>query len=164
MPEDFLQGASPRATELLIEEWSAHVDATDALDGLTAEQAGARPDGWPYSIAQQVAHMLFWQRHMHEELEKGEAVEVSTAAASWPDVAVEDWPRVRDDFLAILEKNKELARDADLLQRPYREGKSFSLGVKLLNMVTHDSYHLGQVVLMRRLLGAWPPPAGGDTW
>jgi hypothetical protein len=24
--------------------------------------------------------------------------------------------------------------------------------------------HLGQVVLLRRLLGAWPPPGGGDTW
>ncbi len=23
---------------------------------------------------------------------------------------------------------------------------------------------IGQIVLLRRLLGSWPPPSGGDTW
>jgi uncharacterized damage-inducible protein DinB len=30
--------------------------------------------------------------------------------------------------------------------------------------IVHNSHHLGQVVMVRRLLGAWPPPGGGDTW
>lgn len=32
---------------------------------------------------------------------------------------------------------------------------------QLINLISHDSYHLGQIVLLRRLLGAWPPPSGG---
>src|SRR5262245_30285605 len=28
----------------------------------------------------------------------------------------------------------------------------------------HNSYHFGQIVLLRQELGAWPPPRGGDTW
>jgi hypothetical protein len=28
----------------------------------------------------------------------------------------------------------------------------------------HNSYHVGQVVLLRQLLAAWPPPSGGLTW
>ena len=31
-------------------------------------------------------------------------------------------------------------------------------------LALHNSYHLGQIVLLRRILGAWPPPSGGDTW
>jgi hypothetical protein len=30
--------------------------------------------------------------------------------------------------------------------------------------IVHNSHHLGQLVLLRRLIGAWPPPQGGDTW
>jgi hypothetical protein len=28
----------------------------------------------------------------------------------------------------------------------------------------HNSYHLGQVVQLRQMLGAWPPASGGLTW
>jgi hypothetical protein len=28
----------------------------------------------------------------------------------------------------------------------------------------HNSYHLGQVVLVRSALGEWPPKEGSDTW
>jgi hypothetical protein len=30
--------------------------------------------------------------------------------------------------------------------------------------IVHNSHHLGQVVLLRRPIGAWPPARGGDTW
>jgi len=28
----------------------------------------------------------------------------------------------------------------------------------------HNSYHLGQIVMLREAFGVWPPPRGGDTW
>jgi uncharacterized damage-inducible protein DinB len=28
----------------------------------------------------------------------------------------------------------------------------------------HTSHHLGQVILLRQMLGAWPPPSGSYTW
>jgi len=31
-------------------------------------------------------------------------------------------------------------------------------------MGQHVSYHVGQIALLRRMMGAWPPPGGGDTW
>ncbi|MGG3196403.1 hypothetical protein ABEP92_22145 [Priestia aryabhattai] len=31
----------------------------------------------------------------------------------------------------------------------------------LRNIASHNSYHLGEIVIMRRLNGAWPPPTGG---
>jgi len=31
-------------------------------------------------------------------------------------------------------------------------------------IASHTSYHAGQVVLVRQMLGTWPPPSGGVTW
>jgi len=33
-----------------------------------------------------------------------------------------------------------------------------------LHVATHNAHHLGQVILLRQLTGAWPPPAGSWTW
>jgi hypothetical protein len=34
----------------------------------------------------------------------------------------------------------------------------------LVDNHAHNGHHLGQVVLMRQMLGAWPPPSGSYTW
>lgn len=31
-------------------------------------------------------------------------------------------------------------------------------------MASHLSYHLGELVLLRRIFGNWPPPTGGYVW
>lgn len=37
--------------------------------------------------------------------------------------------------------------------------------IKMLHTIaSHNSYHVGQVVAVRQLLGSWPPPSGGLTW
>jgi hypothetical protein len=164
MTEEILTTASPKAIALLIEEWTGHTDASDVLDGLTPTQAVTKLEGWPYTIGEQVAHMLFWQRLSHQEIETDTLIEVPSAAMGWPAVTEKDWPRVRDEFLAGLEKSREMVRNPEILNRRYHAEVNFTVGVKLLSLATHDSYHLGQVALMRRLLGAWPPPGGGDTW
>ena len=164
MSEEILTGASPKATELLIEDWTGFTNASDILDGLTPAQAvNKRPDWpWPYSVAEQVAHMLFWQEHTLTTIKTGTEPEVPTAAVSWPAVTEADWPRVKDEFLAGLERSREVARDSETLNRVL--GSNYTVGVKLLSQITHDSYHLGQVVLLRRMMGAWPPSGGGNTW
>jgi uncharacterized damage-inducible protein DinB len=39
-----------------------------------------------------------------------------------------------------------------------------TLEAMLWQTVAHNSYHVGQIAMIRRALGAWPPRAGGDTW
>jgi len=34
----------------------------------------------------------------------------------------------------------------------------------LVHVATHNAHHLGQVILLRQLLGVWPPPSGSWTW
>lgn len=68
------------------------------------------------------------------------------------------------DILSALAKNKEFERDPELLAKAFGDRKPYKVGVRLLIMAKHDSYPPGQVVMMRRVMGAWPPPAGGDMW
>ena len=39
-----------------------------------------------------------------------------------------------------------------------------TLEAVLWQMVAHNSYHVGQIAMVRRALGAWPPRGGGDSW
>jgi uncharacterized damage-inducible protein DinB len=43
-------------------------------------------------------------------------------------------------------------------------GVSSSVRAILWQTMAHNSYHVGQIAMLRRCLGAWPPRAGGDTW
>jgi uncharacterized damage-inducible protein DinB len=45
------------------------------------------------------------------------------------------------------------------------EKRAKSSPLQMLHAIAaHNSYHLGQVVVLRQMLGAWPPPSGGLTW
>ena len=39
-----------------------------------------------------------------------------------------------------------------------------TLEAVLWQMVAHTSYHVGQIAMVRRVLGVWPPRGGGDSW
>jgi uncharacterized damage-inducible protein DinB len=160
--DPILTGASPEATRALLEEASEFTPASRALDGLTAERALMKPADSPYSVAEIVSHMVFWQRYVMATIE-GEAVEdISSATTGWATVNLEDWPRLKDEFLANLERCCEMARNAAELERVPSGNRT--VGYRLLSHAGHNAYHLGQIVLLRRILGLWPPPGGGDTW
>jgi uncharacterized damage-inducible protein DinB len=164
MSSEPIKGPSTVATEKLVEVWQGFTYASDLLDGLTPEQAVTKLETWPYSVAEQVAHMVFWQRHALNEIEKGVDETVPIASDNWPAVTLKDWPRLKDEVLANLDKNKEIARDAEMLKQPLLTSGTITVGAFMLQQVTHDCYHLGQVALLRRLMGAWSPPNGGNTW
>ena len=66
--------------------------------------------------------MLYWQRNDFETIETGSEPDAPTPAEDWPPVTEDDWPRVKDEFLASLERCKEMARDPELLERPILGG------------------------------------------
>lgn len=159
MADEIFTTNSPKAIQGLIEEWSSFTPASRALDDLTPEQATTKLEGWPYSIAELVAHMLFWQLHDHQTIETGSEPEASQAQ-SWPSITKDDWPRLKDDFLSALKKSRDMASESENLERLILGGR-YSVGLRMVWFTGHNAYHLGQVVLMRRIMGAWPPPGGG---
>jgi uncharacterized damage-inducible protein DinB len=158
----------------------AHVDPIACVEDIPAELATRTVAGYPHSIWQIVEHMNYW---MDYELAK-----IAGENPHYPDKAIESWPthlspaaeghdaseqwqattRRFTDLLAQLARLAE--SDAATLERKIQNAGSpqsprESTGHAVLWQITaHNSYHAGQIALLRRQFGAWPPERGGDTW
>ena len=97
------------------------------------------------------------------------------AIGSWPSQqdpgSEKEWQRTIARFNRLLDKLGEFSEAGPkILKRqvrgndPSQEEESSSVQAVLWQTAVHNSYHIGQVALMRRCLGAWPPRRGGDTW
>jgi hypothetical protein len=142
----------------------AHAEAHDVFAGLDWKAAGRRPEGVPHSVFQLLNHMIYWQDWVVSWCDGKEPPIPKHASGSWPGppspLSSQNWNRAVRTFqsgLAALERN---CREADLL---VKQGKKSRLEM-LHTIASHNSYHAGQVVFLRQMLGAWPPPSGGLTW
>ncbi len=137
---------------------SAHADLNDALSGLPANLRGVKPDKLPYSIWQLVEHIRIVQWDMLEFCRDEDHV-----SPKWPD---EFWPKEtepKDDAawkasLAKIDSDLDefisLVEEGDL----YREvpgGEGQTLLREALQMADHTAYHIAEIIVVRRLLGAW---------
>jgi uncharacterized damage-inducible protein DinB len=156
---------SPR--ELLIETTPSIAPAR-ALEALTAEQADAR-HGSLHTIAEIVSHLGFWQEWFRGRCEGGTDPMPASAALGWVPPAAGSWPDVHRRFLDGLERLAALGAREDRtrvlappLEFPPLAG--YTVGDVLVHVANHDAHHLGQVIVLRQLMGAWPPPSGSWTW
>ncbi|TWT14572.1 DinB family protein [Planomicrobium sp. CPCC 101079] len=144
----------------------AHVDTATVFAGLEWQLAGEKPGNCPHSVWELLKHMVYWQDFMLAYL-KGETPESPEhAAESWPDspapASEEEWDNTVSRFLfGLQEAEQEAAKD---LMEKGLEGKGRTRADWLMGIILHNAYHTGQAVLVRRMLEAWPPPSGRDTW
>jgi uncharacterized damage-inducible protein DinB len=142
----------------------SHVATKSLFAGLSWKDAGARPEGAPHSVFQLLNHMSYWQDWAVKWLDGDNFPIPKHAAGGWPGdpspAGSKEWQRAVRGFLAALAKLHRQSREADLLAR---RGKHTRLGT-IQSIASHNSYHAGQVVVLRRMLGCWPPPSGGVTW
>ena len=138
----------------------AHVTFEHAVDKLPAKLRGVVPEGLPYSIWQLVEHIRITQWDILEF-----SRDPSHKSPAWPDeywpkeTAPADeasWKHALSDiasntkaFIHLLE-----SPDADLYT-PFSHGDGQNLLREAILIVDHTSYHTGEIILLRRLLGAW---------
>jgi uncharacterized damage-inducible protein DinB len=144
----------------LLEGKGAHADFDSAVSGFPVAQAGEKPAGAPYTAWQLLEHMRIAQRDILEFSRNPKYVSPKWPEGYWPKTesppAKADWTQSVRDFRADLKAMMKLVSDpaSDLFARiPHGEGQT--LLREALLVADHNSYHLGQVVLLRRLLGAW---------
>jgi uncharacterized damage-inducible protein DinB len=149
----------------------AHADPLASTSGLGPDLAGRRLPGLDHTIWQLVWHMNYWMDYELSSIAGPEVAYPEHAAVSWP---VEPGPPSAGAWEAEVGRFEELlgrlAQWADRAERG--EGgrivhpkKAETVHDVLWQMVAHNSYHVGQVVMLRQALGVWPPArGGGDTW
>jgi uncharacterized damage-inducible protein DinB len=166
---------SQRVLTELLRGRGAHVDPIACVEGISAELAARQVAGFPHSIGQLVFHINYW---MDYELRRirglkpayPEHSSESFPAAPSPGDAAE-WDRMRMRLAELLGEFGALAKSSALeMQREIEsahEGDKKIAGTLedvLMQIVAHNSYHVGQIAMLRRALGVWPPRGGGDSW
>ncbi len=164
---------SPALTELLRGK-GAHADPIACVEDISSELAGRTMEGFPHSIGQLVFHMNYWMDYELRRIrgERPEYPEHSTESfpsASSLDAAT--WDQIRKRLAVLLAEFGILAGSSP--QEMQRQIESVheadkkiagTLEAVLCQMVAHNSYHTGQIAMIRQVLGAWPPCGGGDAW
>ena len=138
----------------------AHSDFDAAVNDIPAAARGARPANVPYSAWQLLEHVRIAQHDILDFCVNADYQEMKWPDDYWPPrpepPSAEAWEesvrQYRDDRSAL----ERLATDdsVDLLARiPHGSGQTYLR--ELLLVVDHTAYHVGQLVLLRRLLGNW---------
>lgn len=144
-------------------DWEqAHMTLDNAVAGMPAELRSAKPDGLPHSVWDLVEHIRIAQ---HDLLDFCRNTEYHHSL-KWPDdywpksvEIVEDgeWEMSISEFKREREQLKAFTMEGDrdlTAVIPWGSGQTYLRTV--LVEIDHASYHTGEMVAVRRLLGAWP--------
>jgi DinB superfamily len=144
----------------LLSSEHAHVGLRKALDGLPAKSRGVRPKGAEHSIWELLEHLRIAQWDILEFSRDAKHVSPKFPEGYWParpaPPSEAAWKKSIADFERDLEAMKKLVLDesSDLFAKiPHGDGQT--LLREALLAADHNAYHIGQIVLARRLLGAW---------
>src|SRR5205823_972266 len=144
----------------LLKGGGAHLNFDTAIAGLPAELRGAKPDGIPHSPWRLLEHMRIAQWDILEFSRNPKHVSPRFPDGYWPDGdAPPDggaWERSVNAFRADLQGMCDLvAHPATDLFAPIPHGDGQTILREALLVADHNAYHLGQLVVVRRLLGCW---------
>jgi len=138
----------------------AHVSFDQAVASLSPKLRGQRAPGVPYTAWRLAEHMRIAQWDILEFSRNPQHVSPEFPKGCWPagdappNAAV--WKRSIAAFHADLAAMKKLVKDpASDLFTPFRHGDGQTLLREALLIADHNAYHIGQIVMLRRLLGAW---------
>ncbi len=151
----------------------AHVSPLACVHDLSIELAGSTVSGFPHTVWQILKHLNYWMDYELARIDGHEVALAFSGAASWPaeskPVSKTEW---HNEVLLFSERLQALVRlaqsSAAVPNRPPETSMSAgdqeanSVEAVLGQTVAHNSYHVGQIVLLRRSLNAWPPKAQGD--
>ena len=138
----------------------AHVDTASAFRGVPARLRGEKPPGAPHTAWQLLEHMRIAQWDILEFSRNPNHVSPEFPSGYWPRNRVpthpQAWSKSLRAFKEGLKQIEKLVADpsADLFA-PIPRGTGQTILREALLVADHNAYHLGQLVLLRRLLGTW---------
>jgi uncharacterized damage-inducible protein DinB len=128
----------------------------EALAGVTAAQANARPLANAHSIWELVYHIAVWEDAGRRRLEGDRAQIDISSPDDWPP-ADEKSEAAWEQAKAALDRGHEALREAiarvseSRLDKPILEGMS-TVYVTLHGVIHHDLYHAGQIAMLKKAL------------
>jgi uncharacterized damage-inducible protein DinB len=156
-----------------LEEWAsivasaltweqAHATLDRAVEDLSPALRGKRPPNFPRSAWELLDHIRRTQRDLLEFCTNPSYHEPRWPDDYWPGSPEPSSERAWPECVAAIGTDAKALADftiknaATLTEKiPHGTGQTYLRTI--LVAVDHASYHAGQIIAVRRLLGAWPP-------
>jgi len=141
-------------------EWgNAHLNFEDAVKDFPPALRGVRPAGSPHSAWELLEHLRLAQQDILGFARDAEHVSPEFPDGYWPSTEAPPseaaWDESVAAFRADLRAFTELAADESIdLHALIPHGDGQTVLREILLAADHNAYHLGQLVLVRRMLGA----------
>lgn len=133
-------------------DWFAPISA--AVDGLTAEQAKWQPNANTHSAGQLTYHLLFWNRRNLDKLQgKPETKFSGNNDETFNNFDDKQWADVVKQLDQVMVDYEKFIEGVD-------EKKLSEIAPMIANICTHNAYHTGQIIYVRKLQGSWNPEKG----
>lgn len=150
-----------RANLAKLLDWrDAHANFDAAVAKMPPALRGKKPRGLPYSSWQLLEHLRLAQRDILDFCVASKYEEKNWPDDYWPSKPTppnsKAWAKSVAAFKADRQALIELVNDSriDLLATvPHGDGQSYLR--EMLLVADHNAYHIGQLIYVRRLLGAW---------
>jgi uncharacterized damage-inducible protein DinB len=144
----------------LLRGGGAHLDFEMVVAKIPAKLRGVRPPGLNQTAWRLVEHMRIAQWDILDFCRNPRYVELDFPSGYWPSghspPDAKAWDHSIRAFQSDLKAVEDLAANpsTDLFAKiPHGQGQTILREVLLV--ADHNAYHLGQLVTLRRLLGAW---------
>jgi hypothetical protein len=138
----------------------AHADFGAAVADFPPKLHGVKPEGAPHSAWELLEHLRIAQWDMLEFSRDAKHVSPDWPAGYWPKSPVPDnaaaWDQSVKSFERDLAAMRKLVADpgSDLFT-PFAHGEGQNLLREAMQVADHNAYHVGELIFLRRLLGAW---------
>jgi hypothetical protein len=144
----------------LLEGDQAHVDFEKAIGGLPAAWRGVKPENLPFSAWRLLEHLRIAQWDIVEFSMNPKHESPKWPEGYWPegDAPPSDaaWKKSVKQWRKDLERMKDLVNDSETdLHAAIPGGDGQTVLREAMLVADHNAYHLGELIILRRLLGAW---------
>lgn len=130
------------------------VPINTAVEGLTADQANWKPPQGGHSAGQLAYHLLFWNRRNLMTLRDEKTDQFSgNNDETFDKFDAQQWADITKQLDAVMKDLEKLVETAD-------DQKLANIANTIGNMCTHNAYHTGQIIYVRKLQGVWNPAKG----
>ena len=144
----------------LLDGRQAHVEIGAALDKLSFKDLSKKPEGTPRTPWELFEHIRIAQWDILEFSRNADHQSPEWPEGYWPeDVAPKDratWQASVASFRHDLDAMKELVLNSDVdLHENIPHGTGQTILREAMLIADHNAYHLGQMVLLMKMLGSW---------
>jgi hypothetical protein len=141
----------------LLDGGSAHIRLKDVLTDFPVERINDRPDNLPHSAWELLEHIRLAQWDILEFSQDAAHISPEFPEGYWPsrEASADDWKhcvsQVKDDLQQMIDLVSDPSID---LFAPIPHGTGQTILREVLLVADHNAYHLGQLMLVKKMLTA----------